>query len=104
MEFQYNSESSEKQGEIKYEEESSSDRLKSSDSNSSFSNIDINESENFTIKNDEWYQKEYIYENKLFKPNTKPIYNKKIHPSLNKSLLEELSKINEKQITPKYFF
>ena len=53
MEFQYNSESSEKQGEIKYEEESSSDRLKSSDSNSSFSNIDINESENFTINNDD---------------------------------------------------
>ncbi len=48
--------------------------------------------------------REIRYENRPFKQNEKPINNKIIHPSLNKNLLEELSKINKNQITPKYFF
>ena len=42
--------------------------------------------------------------NHPFKSNITVIYNKVNLPSLNKNFLEELSKIPEKGITPKYFF
>ena len=71
---------------------------------SSFSNLELNETEDFFINQEEWHLEETIYENQPFKPNITPIYNKIIRPALNKNFLEELSKLPKKEITPNYFF
>ena len=107
MEPEYNPESSEDQEELNDGDNTLSISINSDNNdeeNSSFSNLELNESEDFFISEEEWNLEEIVYENQPFKPNTTPIYNKVIQPALNKNFLEELSKIPEKEITPKYFF
>jgi len=107
MEPQYNTESSEVQKEQNDGDNSSSitiNRYNNDEENSSFSNLELNETEDFFINQKEWHLEETIYENQPFKPNTTLIYNKIIRPALNKNFLEKLSKLPKKEITPKYFF
>ena len=92
MESQYNSESSEEQEEPNDGDNSSSISINSDNNdeeNSSFSNLELNETEDFFINQEEWHLEETIYENQPFKPNATPIYNKIIRPALNKNFLEE---------------
>ena len=107
MEPQYNSESSEEQEELNDGDNSSSISINSDNNdeeNSSFSSLELNETEDFFINQEKWNLEETICENQPFKPNTTPIYNQIIRPALNKNFLEELSKHSLKEITPKYFF